>query len=115
MKKGTILLALMALLAWGCAGEKPAVDVNSFATDCLKNCAMAFNGCMKLSKSPEASKQCETFFDKCKNDCSAKEKPAAAPAPAPATEPAAAPAPAPAAEPAAAPAPAPAPAPEAKQ
>lgn len=102
-----ILLALTALLAWGCTEEKPAVDVNSFATDCLKNCAMAVNGCMKLSKSPDATKQCEIFFDKCKNDCAAKEKPAPVAAPAPA-EPAA---PAPAAEPA----PAPAPAPEAKQ
>lgn len=106
------------LLCVGCTEEKPMVDVNSFATDCLKNCAMAVNGCMKLSKSPEASKQCETFFDKCKNDCAAKEKPAPAAAPAPAAEPAPAPAPAPAAEaaaPAPATAPAPAPAPEAKQ
>lgn len=90
-----------AFLLAACS-EKSAVDVNSFPTECLKNCAMGYNGCVSLSKSPDAQKQCDNYFTKCKNECEAKNKPAAAPAPAPA-EPTPAPAPA---EPAPAPAPA---------
>lgn|GEM_PF-6152816 len=71
-----------AFLLIGCA-KSEALDVNSFPTECLKNCALGFNGCVSLSKSPEAKKQCDNYFNRCKNECEAKDKPAAAPAPAP--------------------------------
>ncbi|HOW50472.1 MAG TPA: hypothetical protein PLV42_00345 [bacterium] len=93
MKMFFAALLFVVLLFAGCA-KKEAVDVNSFPTDCLKNCAMAFNGCMSLAKSPDAEKQCDNYFTKCKNECEAKVRPA--PTPAPAAEPTPAPAPAPA-------------------
>jgi major membrane immunogen (membrane-anchored lipoprotein) len=99
MIKMLLAVALFtAFLFVGCA-KSDAIDVNSFPTECLKNCASGFNGCVSLSKSPEAKKQCDNYFTRCKNECEAKDKPAAAPAPTPAPvepAPAAAPAPAPA-------------------
>ena len=84
--------ACAAFLFIACSSEKGAVDVNSFPTECLKNCALGFNGCKSLSNTPEATTQCENYFSRCKNECEAKDKPTAAPAPVPAAP--AAPAPA---------------------
>jgi len=72
---------------FGCEEKKEALDVNQFPTECLKNCALAFNGCNKLARNEGDTKRCQQYFDRCKGDCERKERPAPAPAPAPAEAP----------------------------
>ncbi len=80
---GLLVLGMVAFLLTGCEEKKETVDVNQFPTECLKNCALAFNGCNKLSRNENDTKRCQQYFDRCTGDCERKDRPAPVPVPAP--------------------------------
>ncbi len=93
MEKSGIYAAIMVMLLggglfFGCEEKKESLDVNQFPTECLKNCALAFNGCNKLARNEQDTKRCQQYFDRCKGECERKERGGSAPAPAPSEAPA---------------------------